>query len=60
MSTPPLRQIRVCECDWGFHAGVPCANTLHPTHPTEAAMSRLCTPCLYVCEAEREDARRMT
>jgi hypothetical protein len=44
-----------CQCDWTFHQGKPCRN--EPIdHGNIRVHPALCTPCLFVCCEEREDA----
>lgn len=48
-----------CECDWTYHRGEPCPNT-PAGHGSMMTSLTLCTPCLYICEIEREDAQRLS
>lgn len=46
------RMVALCDCDWTYHRGQACPNAV-----TAAGNHQLCTPCLYVCLAERNDPR---
>jgi hypothetical protein len=50
----PYGQHLACECDWTFHRGKPCLNPPADHGPVILAPV-LCTSCLWVCCAERED-----
>jgi hypothetical protein len=44
-----------CECDWTYHKRFPCPNA-PAKHGNVSTSPRLCTPCLYICEGERDEA----
>jgi hypothetical protein len=48
-----------CGCDWTWHRGHPCRNAV-PVPLGVLTSPQLCTPCLYSCEIEREEAAGRT
>jgi hypothetical protein len=50
----PLAEPARCPCFWTFHKGRTCGNVL-PVIPAFAG-SQLCLPCLFSCEAERQES----
>jgi hypothetical protein len=46
-----------CECTWAFHFGRPCQGQPVDHGPVQVT-PQMCTQCLLMCEAEREEEER--